>query len=1053
MGYRLALDLGTNSIGWASLNLDEDFKTIGLVDGGVRIFSDGRVPKTGTSLAEARRDARQARRRRDRYLRRRKELMALLIEAGLMPSDEDARKGLELLDPYELRAKGLDNSLTANELGRVLFHLNQRRGFKSNRRTESADETGVIKQATRQMQEKLEVSGARTFGEFLYQRRQAGLPTRIRLTGKGAKAYYEYYPTRQMLENEFEALWQSQAGYHPELTEELKARLFDCIFYQRPLRPIDPGRCTFCPDEHRAPKALPIHQRVRILEELNHLHIISPSLETRPLTLEERNILYKELCSKKQMTFPAMRRKIGLDVESTFSLEGEKRDKLKGDETAAVLSAKKCFGPAWKNFTFEEQNSIVESLLVEEDEEALQIDLQETWGLAPDTAETVAAAKLPTGYGRLGRTALTQILDVLEKDVIPYSEAVARTELGSHSQLLTGEIWGRLPYYGVVLQRHVGTGTGDPADKQEKRLGRISNPTVHIALNQVRRVVNEIIKLYGHPEQVVIEVARELKEGLERRKEREKRQAEAQKSNDSRREKLEQSGIKITADSMLRMRLWEELNPEDAAGRRCPYTGERISFTRLFSDEVEIEHILPFARTLDNSPANKTVSMRSANRFKGNRTPYEAFGSSPEGYDWQGIAARAAHLPKNKVWRFTEEAMQRYDEKGDFIARQLTDTQYLSKLAREYLCYVCNPDQVWVTPGRLTNLLAHRWGFPKKDRDSHLHHFVDACLIGVTDRRILQQVSRRHALDLQQGVERFLADVPEPWEGFRDDVFRKEETIIVSHKADHGVEGCLHNSTAYGFVKHQDSRGQAQHRVPLTSLDSPSSILKIKGGKIAARLLAFMTGLSMKESYAKLETLREAKAKDAKESLNKLVALPKNEYSERLERFVQRSGIRRVRIVENKPLIPIRDVSGHVYKGVQGDSNAFYAIYIGKDGKWTGEIITTFDANKDDKTFAPKLPLVTRLFIGDMLEIDHDGRRIVARVQMLSAKQIALAEHDEANTDSRNRDKANPFKYIYKGSPAALQKAGARPVHITPCGRRIYPEVPEHDSKSSGDSR
>lgn len=1053
MRYRLALDLGTNSIGWAAIELDEDLKTVGLVDGSVRIFSDGRVPKTGASLAEARRDARQARRRRDRYLCRRKELMALLVEAGLMPSDEDVRKRLEQLDPYELRAKGLDISLTTNELGRALFHLNQRRGFKSNRRTDSADETGVIKQATREMQEKLEASGARTFGEFLYQRRQAGLPTRIRLTGKGAKAYYEYYPTRQMLEDEFEALWQSQAGCHPELTEDLKTRLFDCIFYQRPLRPVDPGRCTLFPDEFRAPKALPLHQRVRILEELNHLHIISPSLETRPLTFGERNILYKELCGKKQMAFSAMRKKLGLDVESTFSLEGEKRDKLKGDGTAAVLGAKKCFGPAWKTLCLEEQNSIVERLLVDEDDEALQSDLQETWGLSSEAAQAVAAVKLPTGYGRLGRTALTRILNELEKEVIPYSEAVERADLGSHSQLLTGEIWERLPYYGVVLQRHVGTGSGDPADRQEKRLGRISNPTVHIALNQVRRVVNEIIKLYGHPEQIVVEVARELKEGRDRRKEREKRQAEAQKLNDSRREKLEQSGIKITADSMLRMRLWEELNPDDAAGRRCPYTGERISFARLFSDEVEIEHILPFARTLDNSPGNKTVSMRYANRFKGNRTPFEAFGNTPEDYDWQGIAARAAHLPKNKVWRFTEEAMQRYDEDGDFIARQLTDTQYLSRLAREYMCYVCDHKKVWVTPGRLTNLLAHRWGFPKKDRDSHLHHFVDACLIGVTDRRILQQVSRRHALDLQQGVERFLADVPEPWDGFRDDVFRKEDTIIVSHKADHGAQGCLHNSTAYGFVKHQDSRGQAQHRVPLVSLDSPEGILKIKGGKIAARLLAFMTGLSMKESYAQLDALREMKTKDAKESIKDMVSLSKKEYAERLERFVQRSGIRRVRVVENEPLIPIRDASGQAYKGFKGDSNAFYAIYIDKDGKWTGEIVSTFDANKNGNAAASTLPRVTRLFIGDMLEIDHDGRRIVARVQMLSAKQIALAEHDEANTDSRNRDKANPFKYIYKGSPAALQKAGARPVYVTPCGRRIYPEVPQRDSKSSGDSR
>ena len=82
------------------------------------------------------------------------------------------------------------------------------------------------------------------------------------------------------------------------------------------------------------------------------------------------------------------------------------------------------------------------------------------------------------------------------------------------------------------------------------------------------------------------------------------------------------------------MRLWTELNPKDVANRRCPYSGEQISMAMLFSGEVEIEHILPFSMTLDDSLNNKTVALRRANRDKGNRHPFDAFGHSPPGYDF-----------------------------------------------------------------------------------------------------------------------------------------------------------------------------------------------------------------------------------------------------------------------------------------------------------------------------------------------------------------------------------------------------------------------------------
>src|SRR6185437_2259568 len=127
--------------------------------------------------------------------KRRAHLMSALIRYGLMPEDEAARKALETLDPYELRAKALGEALPAHSIGRALFHLNQRRGFLSNRKTEKGDsESGAIKDAAGRLQELMRASGARTLGEFFHDRQRTRQPVRARNRSAGTKAEYEFYP-------------------------------------------------------------------------------------------------------------------------------------------------------------------------------------------------------------------------------------------------------------------------------------------------------------------------------------------------------------------------------------------------------------------------------------------------------------------------------------------------------------------------------------------------------------------------------------------------------------------------------------------------------------------------------------------------------------------------------------------------------------------------------------------------------------------------------------------------------------------------------------------
>ena len=172
MAWRLGLDVGTNSIGWAALSLsgsNDSREPNAIISAGVRISPDGRNPKDGQSNAVARRIPRQQRRMRDRYLQRRNDFMQALIQFGLMPEDIDERKRLEKIDPWLLRVKGLDKELSAYELGRALFHLQQRRGFKSNRKVDKKDEkeTGKIKSAETTLRLRMEETGARTLGEYL----------------------------------------------------------------------------------------------------------------------------------------------------------------------------------------------------------------------------------------------------------------------------------------------------------------------------------------------------------------------------------------------------------------------------------------------------------------------------------------------------------------------------------------------------------------------------------------------------------------------------------------------------------------------------------------------------------------------------------------------------------------------------------------------------------------------------------------------------------------------------------------------------------------------
>jgi CRISPR-associated endonuclease Csn1 len=1022
MCYRLALDLGSTSLGWVMIRLDVNQQPCAVIKAGVRIFSNGRNPKDGSSLAVTRREARAMRRRRDRLLKRKARMMCTLIECGFFPAEEVQRKALETLNPYVLRAKGLDEALTPSEFGRALFHINQRRGFKSNRKTDKKDsDSGALKIAINKLRETLRTENCRTVGEWLHKRNEAGQTVRARYRqNKTIKddgktkidKYYDLYIDRAMIEHEFDELWKKQAELNPILfTETARVDLKDVLLHQRPLKPVKPGRCTFMPDEERAPLALPSTQRFRMYQEVNNLRILREGLKEESLTMQQRDDLIAALEKNNKRTFTQIKKLLGVGGAVQFNFEDPKREELKGNTTSAILGKEGYFGEAWFAFDETKQDAIVLQLIKEENEAKLVRWLQEETEVDEQCAEAIANVGLPEGYGSLCAKALARILPELRRDVVTYDKAVQAAGFEHHSRLgsnteipgITSKIESidqdsgeikefhihkKLPYYGEYLQRHVGFGSGKPEDPAEKRYGKIANPTVHIGLNQVRLVVNALIKRYGHPSEVIVEVARDLKQSKDQRDEESKRQTENQNRNKRLRtaiaETLQISEERVRRDDIEKMILWEELNPRNVADRRCPYSGAQISAAMLLSDEVEIEHILPFSQTLDDSLNNKTVALRQANRIKGNRTPWDARNDfAAQDWDYASILARAEQMSKAKRYRFGEDGYQHWlkDDAG-FLARALNDTRHLSKVAREYMSLICPNTRV--IPGRMTAMLRAKFGLNdilglngEKNRNDHRHHAVDACVIAVTDQGLLQRFAKASASARERQLNRLVEKMPLPWESYREHVQRAIDAIWVSHKPDHSHEGAMHNDTAYGLRENGKVRFH-----------------KMVEGKRECI-----------EDNLKVIEISDAKA-------------------------IDRHGL--LPIGKPKP-----------YKGYKGDSNYCIEIVRNEKGKWEGEVISTFDAYQlvrehgaaqlrhPDLSVSGK-PLVMRLIRNDFVRLELEGVTRTLRVcKMREDGQIALADVTEANVDSRTR--AKEISYVLKTS-GSLQKTKARQISISPIG-------------------
>ena len=1081
----LGIDMGTNSIGWSFIEADDKYQPLKLRDAAVRIFSTGRNPKNGESFAVERRLKRGQRRRRDRYLQRKHDVMCLLIRYGLMPADPAARKTLEGKteqtheaweknpnNPYMLRAKAAQEQLESFKLGRALFHLNQRRGFKSNRKVDKADSKKETEKGKEKLQDLLH---GRTLGQYLWEQHQKRETVRFRPTPlKNGGNSYDLYPTREMYEHEFDTIRKTQERHH-KLTSEQWQNLKDKIINQRSLRKPKVGKCQLyfeketvnsstgevIPQQERAPLALPSAQYFRIVQDTNNLKFrMGPyghfrELDDTPSKLaEKREALFDLLRSKKEIPFDEIREKLGLPEDAEFNLAAQ-RSKLKGDSTYAML--KKYFGKEWLKLSVEKQDAIVHDLLEMDDDKAVHAKATGEWGLSDETAqglvEKVSPASFDSGYGRFSQKALHDLLPLMRQG-LRYHEACQKLGV-SHSVREFDGSAPQLPYYAEAMPESVVEPQNPQSVAEVEKRGKISNPTVHIGLRQLQKIINDIIKdkNLGRPDIIRIELARDLKMSQDEKNKLAKEQGANERTNDRIKKDLEEQGQWNGAkgDKLLRVKLWEELNSHDVNDRKCPYTGTQISRERLFSDEVEIEHILPFSRTVDDSRANKTLAMRSVNRDKLNKSPYEAFsskqpvGSKDKDYSYERILQRVASLPANKRWRFGPDAMKRFENENEFLARQLNDTRYLAKVAKRYLTLVCK--QVDVSPGRLTAILRRAWGLNevlghnRKNRDDHRQHAVDAVVIALTDISTVQKVMRLNARG--ENPDKIVAnDLPEGfWEQIRDKIAGTEGKpgLVVSHRPDHGLGGALHEDSYYGVLYHENFPPEADRRTEWEK-ENEFNIVTRKA----------LTGLTQNE----VSQIRDPLIRKGLETILDTLPAKTNEKGKRtidtdalkkaLEKYSSERNIRRIRVLKKDATVKIiKHVQGertHI-KGVSPGDIHHVSFWMLPNGTVAHAGVSLFDANKKDQNDLrphPAAKLLMKIHKGDLMRLVHKGEEKTARVMSLkpSNKTIVLVEHFEGGNIVERQKEEKIQIFISFNSILDIK---ARKIHVSPAGKVYDP--------------
>ncbi|MBI2794516.1 MAG: type II CRISPR RNA-guided endonuclease Cas9 [Ignavibacteria bacterium] len=856
MSKVLGLDIGSNSVGWALVDLSAS----NIVGMGVRIFPESvESPNTEKEQSKnvTRRLKRQVRRQYERRRMRKDAVRRMLFHLNLLPTDPETFRDTLKQDPYELRMRALNERMELYEIGRIVDHLASRRGFQSNRKTSSDEESsGVIyegakdgsKPGINDIDESLNpelrlyssflknrseliqnlpalTDGYRTVGEYLYSLDPHVRRRRCRFT------------LRDHFKIELDIILGRQSKYYPDLlTDSVINQIRNTVFFQRPLKSARKlvGQCRFEPGKKRCHKSHPEFQRFRFLQQMNSLRIRSQGrIEEDDMMLTPSERVALELYVKQKGALDTSKPKnvkdaLGWKDKTIFQINAERVDGLStyrsltqalGADTIAAMNRNEIH-ELWNTLNYAADKDWI-------------IDEWKPKGLtlSREQRQSLAKIKLEDGYGSLSLRAIRKILPFLEEGM-QYSEAATAAGYTFTDTLISVPITDIVPRLA-------------PEDAR--------NPIVQRSFAETRKVVNAIIRKWGNPDVIRIELGRELRVPAFERARMQKEMYKNRDRNEADRQRLreEYNIAHGSVTDVLKLRLWEEQQYE------CIYTGKPISKNMLFNGSTDIDHILPYSRTLDDGRENKVLCLREANASKGDRIPMEA---CDEGiFNRESFKQRVDNLiskhnisvsKQRKLLMTTDVFNERFtnDDETGFVARQLNDTRFAARLALKYLRNV-SPSVQAVT-GQMTAMLRRKWGLDgvltelaaagrawvapsnepgRKDRSDHRHHAIDALTVALTDRSLVKRISDMNvrtgsAKDALLDGRLALPDAPLP--GVRALALRVVDNIIVSHRIGRPGRGPLHEETFYGISRDRDGNQLYNERdVPLFVVRKPLSSL------------------------------------------------------------------------------------------------------------------------------------------------------------------------------------------------------------------------------------
>lgn len=933
-------DIGIASVGWAVLSESR------IVDLGVRCFDKAETAKEGESLNLARRNARLLRRRLRRRAWRLTKLARLLKKYGLIADVTIFKPEFPFATSlWELRKQALDRLLTSEEWARVIYHLCKHRGFhwvsKAEEKKAEEDgkgESGKVKQGLAGTARLMKEKGYRTVAEMVL----VEFPQAQRnKQGEYAKAL-----SRVLLGEEFAKLFDTQRALgNSHATAELQTKLLDrktgLFWAQKPalagndlLKML--GHCTFEKMEYRAPKASFTAERHVWLTRLNNLRIVVDGI-TRPLNEDERvialplpymqvsDLSYKQLKTAlvKAGLLSGAVRFTGLNYPSTAQLE---RDKAKDPEATALVKIP-AFHEIYKtlkdagletewqglvnaamagNALLLDQIAWVLSVYKDDEEVERELNI-----LALPNKVKMIEALLGVRFDKfsnLSLTALTKIVPYMEQG-LRYDEACI--EAGYHHSQLVKPDDDKLKYLPPFYSSR--DKTGKLIFNEALDIPR--NPVVLRALNQARKVMNALIKQYGAPHQVNIEMARDLSRPLDERRDIEKLQNEFRERNQKDRDTF---NAEYNSTGKLKGREFEKYQLYREQQGKCAYSIEPLDLNRLFElGYAEVDHALPYSRSFDDSKNNRVLVLAVENRNKGNQTPFEYLDGKSNSERWRKFVAFVEGTKSYRLAKRSRLLRKDFGEKesAEFRDRNLNDTRYICKFFKNYveqflqLAETSESKRCVVLSGQMTAFLRARWSLTKVRADSDRHHALDAAVVAACSHSMVQRLSnysRRKELDkvrtgfvdvttgeianpamYQQLKEHF----PDPWPHFRQELESRRTTddlatlqaemrnlgtyseddlaglkpLFVSRAPQRRNSGAAHKETIYGQPESLKAQGGVTQKIAVTSLtikDIEKLIEPHRNEKLYAAIAEWLTGKDAREKRAKEIEASAGRGKD-----------------------------------------------------------------------------------------------------------------------------------------------------------------------------------------------